>query len=408
LGGRSVVLVTVHGIGFEQPAVIGGAPGYADALHAHLREELPQELGDDPNRPERGPVYVCSEFNGSSRLGLGRLDAGNPLAPVGSIAHVALVYVRSQPVKPRIGPVLQTLVRGALSVRRYATWSRLIKLLLADTRALLHKRGAAATPGSGPLADGTGALSVSSLRPRVDDTSPYGPRRGEVPFTKQPSLSEVVRALALDVATYVELNEVRERVRGFIQSALIAVLDRDDVDAVVINAHSQGTVACWDVLCRLPFREWQREPNPRPQKLCQLITAGSPIRKYVDLVAWGQLVGELSALLGEQGSRLGWTNFWDRRDPVADPLDPAQAWQPGQDPESGREKDDGLLLARDPEGPDRRHVKVTDELVDNVAHSLGGGLRAHNYWDNLSEFVTPVATLLRDVHGSGADRTHVT
>jgi hypothetical protein len=36
-----------------------------------------------------------------------------------------------------------------------------------------------------------------------------------------------------------------------------------------------------------------------------------------------------------------------------------------------------------------------DKPVDNVANSSGGGLRAHNYWDNREEFVPALATILR-------------
>ncbi len=65
--GRSLCPVTVHGIGFQQPPE-DGRPGYADALHAHLHEQLGEELGDDPARVgDSGPVYVASEVCGSRR-----------------------------------------------------------------------------------------------------------------------------------------------------------------------------------------------------------------------------------------------------------------------------------------------------------------------------------------------------
>src|SRR5438552_443688 len=53
-------LVTIHGIGFQQPPREGVA-GYADGLHEHLRDGLGASLGDDPNR-DRGPVYVQSTW----------------------------------------------------------------------------------------------------------------------------------------------------------------------------------------------------------------------------------------------------------------------------------------------------------------------------------------------------------
>ena len=65
----SVCVVTVHGIGFQQPPN-GGTAGYADALHEHLRKSLGDRLGDDPNREgARGPVYVSSEWEGSPAKG---------------------------------------------------------------------------------------------------------------------------------------------------------------------------------------------------------------------------------------------------------------------------------------------------------------------------------------------------
>ena len=32
-------------------------------------------------------------------------------------------------------------------------------------------------------------------------------------------------------------------------------------------------------------------------------------------------------------------------------------------------------------------IKVNDISVDNVKNSRGGGLKAHNYWDNKEDFV---------------------
>ena len=58
------------------------------------------------------------------------------------------------------------------------------------------------------------------------------------------------------MATYVCRNDLRERVRGFVQQAIQRLLDSGSVDLLVVNAHSQGTVLCWDVLCRLPLSSW--------------------------------------------------------------------------------------------------------------------------------------------------------
>jgi hypothetical protein len=75
-------VVTIHGIGFQTPPDDANrVPGYADALHAHLREQLgPRLLGDDPGRGNgvKGPVYVHSNWPpGTSNVeqGIGRLGA---------------------------------------------------------------------------------------------------------------------------------------------------------------------------------------------------------------------------------------------------------------------------------------------------------------------------------------------
>jgi hypothetical protein len=61
------------------------------------------------------------------------------------------------------------------------------------------------------------------------------------------------------------------------------------------------------------------------ERLAKFITAGSPIRKYIDLLSWGERVGGLAPL----ADMTGWLNFWDEHDPVADPLDPPASWHPG-------------------------------------------------------------------------------
>jgi hypothetical protein len=163
-----------------------------------------------------------------------------------------------------------------------------------------------------------------------------------------------------------------------------------EMSVLVINAHSQGTVLCWDVLCRLPFSDasigWAK-------RILTFVTAGSPIRKYVDLVFWGERVGQMQAL---SGSDFAWHNFWDDHDPVADPLDPPASWRPGHPTDAPGDPDDPtLLVAIDPGTGDASHFTVEDQPVNNVKNSDGGGLQAHDYWNNQSEFVAPLATLLR-------------
>ncbi len=99
-------VVTVHGIGRQQPPDDkANVAGYADELHTILRPLLGPSLGEDPQRPNGGPVYVQSEYPSLSKdteKGLeriGKWDAGRSvvkgadLTQTGaSIAHVALVY----------------------------------------------------------------------------------------------------------------------------------------------------------------------------------------------------------------------------------------------------------------------------------------------------------------------------
>ncbi len=193
------------------------------------------------------------------------------------------------------------------------------------------------------------------------------------------------------MATYVVRNDLRERVRGFVQEALLALAAREDVSALVVNTHSQGTMIGWDVLCRIPFASWSDGADPRQSVLRRFVTAGSPIRKYVDLFSWGAQVGQMRDALA---AGLRWSNFWDARDPVADPLDPAQAWRPGEPTDEAPRRDVGLLRQVDRAGGEESHVSVEDVRVDNIEHSSGGGLQAHDYWNNQREFVTPLARLI--------------
>ena len=391
---ESVCVVTVHGIGFQQPPR-GGKPGYADALHDLLRKALGDRLGDDPERPATGgPVYVSSESDGSPAKGLGRLDEGRPLVrEEGEIAHVALVYSPSEPLEPRFGETAEALARAAISHGHYASTVGVLRLLVSDAWAALH--------------EDSGGGSRSTLTPRSDlDVSVHHGVLGRVlhrgaraadkdpaeAASKSPGAVETLQALQDDVATYVTRNDLRERVRDFVEDAVLLLADRNEISAVVINAHSQGTVLCWDVLCRLPFSSWARGGDRRARLFRHFVTAGSPIRKYVDMFAWGDQVGELAAALEPIGS-LTWHNFCDPHDPVADPLNPPAGWRPGDPWDQQPEPDEGLLVARDANGA-LRHVQIDDRRVDNIKYSSGGGLQAHDYWNNEKQVVTHLSTLL--------------
>jgi hypothetical protein len=257
-------------------------------------------------------------------------------------------------------------------------------MFLCDTWAALHED----PPGN----------ANSSLQPRRDAQEGrfahllHRPQTTQTPQNPTGGLG-MLQALEDDIATYIARNELRERVRGFVEDALLKLLDRDDdVSAIVVNGHSQGTVLCWDVLCRLPFTAWTTNRDPRAGRIPQFVTAGSPIRKYVDMFAWGEQVGELAPVL--RSGAMAWSNFCDPRDPVADPLNPPATWRPGQPWDEPTEPDGGLLIARDNEDGSLHHVPITDRSVSNVEHSAGGGLQAHDYWNNTTEFVRPLADLL--------------
>ncbi len=390
----SSVLLTVHGIGFQQPPENGRA-GYADELHRRLKSELADLLGDDPERGE-GPVYVSSEVG--SGLGLARLEPGRPLAPTGRIAHVALVYSPSEPLTPALGPVAAALERAMSRHRRYTNVRETLRLVFDDAWATVRETRQAAHPSTlSPRSDSPVAHAHRDLIGRLlyegkhhDSTPPVPPAQPHESYA-----SGILRALEADVATYVVLSDMRERVRGFVQEAMQAILDRPDTAGLVVNAHSQGTVVCWDALRALPFFSWRDNGDRRASTLRHLVTAGSPIRKYVDLWGWGGLVGQLAAVLEDRGQGPRWSNFWDPRDPIADPLNPASGWRPGEPLHARGEDDLGLLVGRRPGGGPAWHVEVDDRKVDNLRGSAGGGLKAHDYWDNQSEFVVPLAELLR-------------
>jgi hypothetical protein len=239
--------------------------------------------------------------------------------------------------------------------------------------AMLHPGAGAAAPPAAP-----------SLRPRRDIPGLARPHHGlqHLPHREPPTAAghlAVVQALADDVASYVCRNDLRERLRGFVQDALTRLTAREDVTTIVFNTHSQGTVLAFDVLTRYA-----------PPKIRALVTAGSPLRKYVDLFSWGNRVGLIRDLVDREWY---WLNVYDQRDPVADPLrDPD--WRVGDPPPAPNAPT--LFRVYRPTQPldQTTDCPVTDEIVDNVAHS-GGGLPAHNYWDNDQQFIPLLADLLK-------------
>lgn len=418
-----ICVLTVHGVGFQQ-APQGNIPGYADLLHQRLGKYLgSQLLGDDPIRLNSeqvaGPVYVQSTWPPTSddreaalsRLGTWRPDrraidpAQAPLTTPGHrIAHVALVYSHLEEQGPRLGSMAEAGAKAAFSLEHYNSVAGAARMAFADARAMLeHHVPARAVP-------------PSSLRVRADAPRPHqrllrlvDPKALQA-AEPNPGLLATIEQLEDDVASYVCRNDMRERVRAFVREALLRLIYRRDVAGVIVNAHSQGTVVLFDVLSQLAPSE--------ARKIRLLITAGSPLRKYTDVFCWGNEIGSIAAIQGGKalaqvgaaasGGRVispPWVNFWDAHDPVADPLD--SAIYPRQAPGAAGQGTGTLLRWIDPATGDNAMVRIDDRQIDNVTNSIGGGLQAHNYWDNEPEFVEPLAVLAREFAPARARRTPV-
>jgi hypothetical protein len=399
----AICLVTIHGIGFEQSPILDAdnkytiIPGYADALHEHLSHCLGEILSDDPQRArhqagEAGPIYVSSVWppntrkreEGLKRLGTwdasgfrGQLDTSN--APLtdgkGSVSHIALVYSELEGQAPQLGAALVAGSMSALNLSHYASVLETIRLTFADTQPfwdhLLHlwDNQALDQPQASAPAKAAPSLKVRrDLHPHAAPSENGHTLHG---------LIAVLRQLENDVAAYVCHNEQRERVRGFVLDALLRLASRDDVEGIVINSHSNGTVVALDVLRDLP--------PFAAKKVLGFVTAGSPLRKYSDFFNWGQHMSTIPRI--EK-----WLNFLDPKDPVADPLAPDASWKRGK-PQTKKILT-GLYKALDPNTGEVFPMKIDDREVDNLTHSIGGGLQAHNYWDNEPQFVKPLGDLL--------------
>lgn len=393
-------LVTIHGIGFQQPP-IDGIPGYADGLHERLSRYIDQSvLNDDPKRSrdrpgQAGPIYVSSSWPPNSEYveaGLERLGSWSattartvdctraPLATHPGICHVALVYCQLEDRGPQPEAAIEASTRAAVSFGQYATVRGAVHMMLGDAWALLEQ--SRAQPGAEP----SGLRVRTDLRPLPHQFLSglfhrSGP--GAATAADETSLLSTIRHLEDDVCAYVCRNDLRERVRGFVREALLRLAYRDDVARIVVNSHSHGTVVAFDVL-----RELSYAAIP---KVKWFVTCGSPLRKYSDLFAWGTEAGCIKEVSG-------WTNFWDPKDPVADPLVPPRDWKAGTDP-AVPPGQPGLYQALDPKAGQLLPVTIEDRPVDNISNSLGGGLQAHNYWDNDSEVVRPLSEILARVAG---------
>lgn len=371
-----ICLVTIHGIGFQQPPQ-PGLPGYADALHQQLSHYLGASLlSDDPRRLRdhfgtNGPIYVQSCWPpgsnlreaGLARLGIWTGDNGCPLditrAPLtnqqGSIAHIALVYSNLEGRGPRIGATLLSASMLTSSLARYAHLLDLTRMLFRDIQATLQHRQ---------------QQHLSHLRVR-QDLLEQGKRCCN-------GLFQILRQLENDVAAYVCCDELRQRVRAFVADALLRLACRNDVSEIIVNAHSNGAVIVYDVLRQLP-------PFVTV-KITTLITSGNPLRKYAVFFRWGREIANTYYMPS-------WLNFWDPHDPVADPLSPPLHWHRGTPIPDSQHR---LFYSINPYTGATTGIDIDDIKVDNLRYSSGGGLQAHNYWQNETQFVQPLATLLID------------
>ncbi len=386
-------VVTIHGIGFQQPPGPGVA-GYADALHRGLSAELPGELSSDPARAEYQegesvPIYVCSRWPpvggsrgaGLARLGVwiestgdARIDASEaPLVEAGrSIAHVALVYSQLEDLGAQPMATLESATRALVEHQHYESVGGVLRSLLSDGIAAIQHRAPALGAGG-------------SLRRRTD-IPPAHRHVLHIGASAQPGgLLGTVRQLEDDVCAYVCRNDLRERVRGFIWEALRRLAARPDVSTIVLNTHSNGTVMGFDFL--------RDASDAIASRVGLFVTAGSPLRKYVDLFSWGPEVGDLT----EAGP---WLNFLDLKDPVADPLAHALPWSPPSGYQAVQAPSDLFTRQADDEAKPTPHP-IADIVVDNLVDSAPGGLQAHNYWDNRPGFRVPLAAELRRLGEAG-------
>ena len=387
-------LVTIHGIGFQEPPRPDQASGYADGLHANLARQLPG-LSDDPLKQDwqtapTVPIYICSRYpttGGTRKEGLKRLGVwvdkfgagtlntkGAPLVSDGStLAHVALVYAELEDIGPQPEAVAETFSRALVEHRHYGSILSSLHTVLVDgaTAMFQHQEPTAPT-----------APSRSSLRPRTD----AGTLRRHLPrlwASSREDQSEpggifgTLTQIEDDVCGYVCRNDLRERIRSFVREALLRLAARDDVTRIIVNSHSNGTVISFDTLRDLP--------GPALSKIDTFVTAGSPLRKYAELFAWGFDVGNIRLLKT-------WNNYFDPKDPVADPLAHPVGWM-ADSPTSMPLAHPFVSLLSDTTSPSTR--AISDIQVNNIGDSSGGGLQAHNYWDNTKDFIPRLADLVQ-------------
>ncbi len=383
-------LVTVHGIGFERPPR-NDQPGYADALQRHLGQTkyLAGRLSEHMLYVESNWCHPRKPGNQTIRID----EIAAKLPSDKEIVHIPLVYSDLETRGPHFTATLATCEMVGLAASRYSSIAGLFDMAIADGLAVLKDSLVVKPCGDEPLPPGSWNPRSWFRPPRVFSSTlaPAATRyqslcpRTDLPFDHHPAcaadsslLAQTIRNLKDDVACYVCINEERERVRSFVRDVITELVAIETVERIVLNSHSNGTVVAFDVLHTLPQAVLARVP-------ITFVTAGSPLRKYVDLFHWGR------SIQSHYDFR-DWHNFYDRLDPVADPLNPLV--KPSDtDKVTNGANSETLFQSVNLQKGTTTPIRVLDIPVDNVQDSCGGGLQAHNYWDNL-DVVNRLAALL--------------
>ena len=156
----------------------------------------------------------------------------------------------------------------------------------------------------------------------------------------------VLKAKLKDLATYNENKAIRDELRGRLKRELLNVPANT---RIMLIAHSMGTIIAYDVL-----RDIGRD-NPNFQ-LDHLVTIGSPL----GLPHVKNKIYQENNLVRTPTVVKRWTNFADRRDPVA--LD---------------------VHLSDDYAPNDRGVQVKDDLVINSYTSPAGKANYHKMYGYL-------------------------
>ena len=155
----------------------------------------------------------------------------------------------------------------------------------------------------------------------------------------------VLRAKLDDLATYYEKRKIREKLRGLLRAAL----EKHKEKRIMVIAHSMGTIIAYDVL-----RALGREDPARV--VDHFVTIGSPL----GLPHVKHKIYQENDLVRTPSVVRRWTNFADRRDPVAA----------------------DVHLSGD-YAPNNRGVEVRDDLVINGYKSPAGKANHHKSYGYL-------------------------